>query len=556
LFEESTYKSKIQTTKHYMCKIILLTTCAGLMACSATIANAVPVTFQVNMDYQISQSAFNPSTGSVEARGPVTGWGPGLLLTNVPGTTLYQNTVEYTGSAGSRNEYKFWHNGSGTGSVWESDPNRYFILSDSAQTVSRYFEDTWAGGPPIPVTFQVNMGVRMANGTFDPSIHQVEVRGAFQGWTGGSTLTNSPANTNIFTGTFDITTVPPGSFIKYKFYANGWESGADRLAFMPNSAAALPVVYFNNETPTAIPVTFQVDMSFAPGFDPDTDTVEARGTFQTPNTWSSGFTLTNAPGSFIYSGTTNVPHLPGTVEEYKFTFVDPAFNVSWESIGNRSFILADTAQVLPLAMFNDFSNTNDVLQVDTYVTFSVDMSSATNTSLHNREIPFDPATMSVFINGDFLNWWDWNSPPAQYQMIETYPGSLIYTNTILVPRGYLVALTYKYAADTYMVDGNSNTDTEAPFGQNHVRYVRTVGGTTVLPMDTFGVMEVEPLVGSVSISEPSGGFVTISWRGRPGVHLETSSDLATWSEVPGTYGESSVQLPVSSGARYYRLVKP
>jgi hypothetical protein len=508
------------------------------------------------MDYQISQSAFNPATGSVEARGPVTGWGPGLVLTNVPGTSLYQNTVEHPGTAGSIQSYKFWHNGSGTGSNWESDENRYFYLSDSAQTVSRYFNDVWAGGPPIPVTFQVNMGVRLANGTFDPAIHEIGVRGSFQGWSSGSSLTVSPTDTNIFIGTFDITTVPPGNFIQYKFYANGWESRANRLAIVPQSAGTLPIVFFNDETPNAIPVTFQVDMSFAPGFNPDTDTVEARGTFQSPNTWSGGFTLTNAPGSYIYSGTTNVAHLPGTAEQYKFVFVDSTFNTQWESIDNRSFVLADSAQVLPVVMFNNFSNTNDVLQVDTYVTFSVDMSGATTKSLENRTIPFDPQTMSVFINGDFLGWWGWNSPPAQYQLIEAAPGSLIYTNTILVRRGSLVALTYKYGVDTYMVDANSNSDTEAGFGQNHVRYVRTVGGTTVLPTDTFGVMEVEPLVGSVSVSQPSGGYVTISWRGRPGVHLESSTDLVTWTEVPNTTGVDSIQVPVSAGPGYYRLVKP
>jgi len=531
--------------------------CAGLCACSAFTVAAVPVTFQVNMDYQISQTNFTPASGRVEVRGPEMGWGPGLQLTNIPSTTLYQNTLEYTGTPGTTYSYKFWNNGSGSSDNWESDANRPFSLSSSAQTISRYFNDLWAGGPPIAVTFQLNMGIRLANGSFNPATQEIGVRGAFQGWTTGWLLTQSPGDTNIFIGTFGITNVPPGSLLQYKFFAGDWESRENRFTEMPGSATTLPVVYFNDEIPTSIPVTFQVDMTYAAGFNPATDTVEARGTFQSLHTWSTGFTLTNAPDSLIYSGTTNVAHLSGTQEQYKFAFVDSSLQTHWESDPNRTFTLATSAQVLPVDRFNRLSNTNDFIAEDTLVTFSVDMSSATNHNLAGRTFPFDPAkNMPVYINGDFLAWWDWNSPPGKYELKETYPGSLIYTNTVLAPRGSLVALTYKYGVDTYNVDANSSSDTEAGFGQNHVRYIRTLGGTTVFPTDTFGLMEVEPIVGSLSIGKPVGGYVSISWRGRPGVHLEASPDFTGWTEVPNTYGASSANISVGTTPAYYRLVKP
>jgi hypothetical protein len=208
--------------------------------------------------------------------------------------------------------------------------------------------------------------------------------------------------------------------------------------------------------------------------------------------------------------------------------------------------------------FNNLGgNTNDTLPEDTLVMFSVDMARATNHVLADRTIMFDPAlNMPVYVNGDFLGWWDWNSPPAQYELKETSPGSLIYTNTVLLKKGNLVKLTYKYGVDTYSVDGNSKSDTEAGFGQNHIRYVRTIGGTTILPTDTFGVMESEPEVGALSIGTPAGGKINISWRSRPGVHLESSPDFKTWAEVPYSYGLSNIDVSIGTTPAFYRLVKP
>jgi hypothetical protein len=98
-------------------------------------------------------------------------------------------------------------------------------------------------------------------------------------------------------------------------------------------------------------------------------------------------------------------------------------------------------------------------------------------------------------------------------------------------------------------------DNEAGYAVNHVRYIRSTSGTYVAPLDIFGDMVVEDVIGTLSMTPPSGGHVTLTWNGRPGVNLQTSTDLVTWNDVAGTLAASSASLPAGSGPQFYRLVK-
>ena len=77
-----------------------------------------------------------------------------------------------------------------------------------------------------------------------------------------------------------------------------------------------------------------------------------------------------------------------------------------------------------------------------------------------------------------------------------------------------------------------------------------------MPVDTFGTMTVEPVVSTLSISAPSGGQVTLTWNGRPGVRLQSASAVtdAAWSDVPETDGQSSKVLTVGANNQFFRLV--
>lgn len=108
-----------------------------------------------------------------------------------------------------------------------------------------------------PVTFQVDMSVQMGLGSFNPAAGDyVSVAGDLNNWsTSASVLTNGPPNTNIYTGTFNLTNAP-GTTINYKFIMGGaWEhngvgpGGAQNRRFtLASTPQTLPVVYFDNLT--------------------------------------------------------------------------------------------------------------------------------------------------------------------------------------------------------------------------------------------------------------------------------------------------------------------
>jgi hypothetical protein len=554
---------------------------AGLLLCTAIGASAVPVKFQVNMTYQISQGNFTPGN-RVAARGGFNDWGTFDLVND--GTGVYTNTAEVAGSAGSTFDYKFWHNGDGTKDQWE-DPNfnnRSFTLAAAAQTLPlAYFLNQWAGSPPVAVTFQVDMTAQVANHKFKPDTDVVECRGAFQTnvWSGGFWLTNDVAayNTNLYTGTYVTTNYPPGVNVEYKYFiatnrdenVNGWEAVNNRTFLELPTTTLVPMVYFSDEYPYTIPVAFQVDMSvqlFAGQFNPASgDQVEVQGDF---NSWSNGFTLTNTPATpNLYSGTYDIARLPTTLENYKFA-ISNSTGIHYEALlnkppyQNRQFVMPSTGQVLPVVYYSDVTF-NDVLPVDTLVTFSVSMTNAQSYPGYTPATTFEKTSMNVVVNGNWVGWWTWaNGVPSQALVLTNSQtsGDWIYSQTVLVPKGSLVDLVYKYGID----DGANSPNNEAPDGSDRVRYIRQTGSYT-LPLDTFGTQTVETSFGELSVGAPSAGHVPVSWLGRPGVFLQiatvlnnagawvTHAESAAYGSPSGMY---STNYPTSTGPTFFRLVKP
>src|SRR6185503_2722471 len=179
---------------------------------SALCANAVPVTFQVNMSVQTTVGNFDPALHAIEVHGSFDGWAGGAVLSASPEAGVYSADVEVGGAAGTAVQYKFVINQSGT-QVWEVDgvgpagaQNRSFNLENSAQTLPVVFFNNQSTPPGVvAVTFQINMGVQKSLGNFDPALHTVEVHGAFDGWGPGVSLTVSPTDVNLYQGTANIT---------------------------------------------------------------------------------------------------------------------------------------------------------------------------------------------------------------------------------------------------------------------------------------------------------------------------------------------------------------
>jgi hypothetical protein len=365
---------KLVNRRHRM-KLITATklgTWAGLFLGSALMVRAVPVTFQVNMEIQTGLGTFVPGSHTVELHGSFDGWGPGITLSASPeNANVYQEIVDLTGAPGSEVQYKYVINQAGT-LVWENDglgpggaQNRAVTVPAAEQTLPVvYFNNQSTPPGTVPVTFRVNMGIQEQLGNFDPAMHTVEARGSFDNWGAGIMLSANPTNAALYEGTAVITG-SAGTVIEHKYVINqagtlvyegnvgpGGPFG-NRTFVLASSDQTLPIVYFNNLTnnPGAgIPVTFRVNMGvqIARGnFDPTAGTVTLAGPF---NNWStSATTLTNSPTETnVWLGTVNITTAsPGGSVPFKFLM-----NGTWETGDDRTFILASSAQTLPIEYFD------------------------------------------------------------------------------------------------------------------------------------------------------------------------------------------------------------
>ncbi len=215
------------------------------------------------------------------------------------------------------------------------------------------------------VTFKVNLKVQAKIKKFDPTKDTIVVRGDFNGWGGNGAKLTSPSNDSIYTGTFDVGTVPKR--VTYKFVIAGsdgssnWEidfadgKHKDRTDTIPSSPWTLPVVWFNGDSvsqPQDNFMTFRVDMRApmkAATFNKATDSVVVRGDF---NGWFGNTVVcADADNDSIYTVTHNV----GTVNRMEFKFVihkstgdtwgDGTGNIVWTKF-------TGTPQTLPIIKWN------------------------------------------------------------------------------------------------------------------------------------------------------------------------------------------------------------
>jgi len=249
--------------------------------------------------------------------------------------------------------------------------------------------------------------------------------------------------------------------------------------------------------------------------------------------------------------------------------------------------------------FNDIS-TNDVLTIPTAVQFTVDMTGAVGTDGH----AFVPGNDDLYINGMFVfppsepvagvdpagvqhDWYAWSGgvpvlEPVGFRMMQV-GSSEIYTNIVMVPAGTPVGLSYQYGIDIDAASGGPAED-EAPAGANHFRVVRSQQfNPYVMATDTFTSTPYEepffsdgnicgygsPAGGNLTVGTPVAGKVPVSWLGRPGAQLQSTTILTgPWTNNPltdgynwtagfgSTNGFVSVTNWPASGNTFFRVVKP
>jgi hypothetical protein len=498
------------------------------------------------------------------------------------------------------------------------------------------------------VKFQVDMSEQIELGAFHPgSGDTVVVFGSFQGWNatagGNCILTNDPTilvtnnnlippvvTSNVYVTTIAVTMnalrplASPNCAEEYKYiiepeynydspqYPNDDPDSGNR--FFTEGNQTLPLVSFSDEPyyPPAN-VTLNVDMSGVIKYDPNyvPNSVTVWGTF---NGWAGGIPMTSnpAPNTNIFSSAAiTMPEGVANIIQVRYTNSVVAANnptAPWvydyvnDSVYNnnarRTVTLPHTTTALttnvPGFYFLDLA-LDDYLPQATPVLFSVDMNNAVATNGYM----FNPSSDSVYINGMFANggattypqtWYAWSgginpvSAPPGYQMIRE-GSTTIYTNTVIIPAGTPVALSYQYGMDPGSFNGGPLED-EAPSGANHFRVVRsTAVNPYTMPADTFTNQPYQESLfapgniyegmgtlagGNLTVGTPVAGAIPVSWLGRPGAHLQSATSVSgPWTDIWATDGTnwtsgvnttnglmSVTNRPSASGTTFFRLVKP
>lgn len=542
----------------------------GFLSLTTALLAAEPVTFQVNLGVKAAEGAFDPAVDTVEVRGTFNNWSTGSSpLEDPDGDLVYSGTFDLdTALVGQTVSYKFVYVKAGA-DAWESDPNRTFVLQAGGQSlpVDPFDRDAEISAE-VPVTFRVNLGVKIQEGVFNPETDRLEVRGSFNNWSGGWELSDENRD-RIYDGTFPILGSAGQSF-PYKFVSLtstvNWESDPNRSFVLQSTAQSLDPVYFDRDDTVSIPVDaeiiFQVDLGVriaAGKFDKNRDEVWVRGSRMGWGNPPDGVQLAEDPASpGLYRGAYRPGQDPafmtGDRIEYKHTIWNTeAVTVTWESGDNKIVSLDGTEpevggfrqKVIPVVFFDGITPA-DVFTQDTAVTFQVNMANASRLD----GTRFDPANEGVWLNGSFAGWWSWGTLPDEYRLADdgtgadVKAGDLIYTLTRTFKAGDARNFEYKY--------GIESLDNEASVGRNHVARI-TGQGNVALPSDVFGAF---PVTLSVQVAS-TRDKLTITWPGAPGLKLQKSPGLPApaWQDVPNTDGQSSVEVPIEAGNAFYRGIQ-
>jgi len=474
-------------------------------------------------------------------------------------------------------------------SLWPPNNNLVFLY-DSTGSATIHF---WPGTPGdgwLPFSNRV--------GYDDPDNGLGwGMAGGFDSWDGTQTILASLGN-GVYSNSITVTTAastdnefkwqsPAGSWSQIYFGSDFDNNGNNGVFTTTTSPQTLPAVL---DLPngrwlvgTAVPtpptnyITFQLDMSaqvllgnFTNGF--AGNSVAVAGDFLD---WGTGHQLTNATilnpadtRTNLYIGTFPwQTFLPATTHwKFRVNNLDGGYEQPASTAGgNRTLVVTSANQVLPVISYDDLS-VSDLVQQNTLVTFSIYCPDQT---LGAGGVTFTKGSDTIWVSGAWLGWptWGYNALPANQQMFESATPD-VYTNSLVVPRGSSIAVTYKYSFDGLDNENGSNT--------NHIRYIRTYATTYAFPQDVWswtvlqpgngnpypnpGIAStniVEPSFGNLAIGAPSGGNIPITWLGRPGVVLQNSSSLSggSWNNNSATDGTQATNWPNAGGNQFFRLIK-
>jgi uncharacterized protein (DUF2147 family) len=250
--------------------------------------NLQPVTFSVDMSFQITLGNFIVGTDFLDVAGTLNGWGGGDVLTDDDSDGIYTGTF---GVEPGVMEYKYRINGSWDTS--ESLPaNRMYTVVEGENIIPTvwYSDQEPVSTVNVEVYIQVDMTVQLLNGNFDPSNGDlIVIRGSHENygnWGGAIAMALDPEQTNVYTHLSSFDNVPVGSGYEYKFVIltggdenaaiwegspnRTWVATGDEVDTDENGYGEIlqDVAYFADVTPDDIitqdvTVTWNVDISSA-----------------------------------------------------------------------------------------------------------------------------------------------------------------------------------------------------------------------------------------------------------------------------------------------------
>lgn len=345
------------------------------------------------------------------------------------------------------------------------------------------------------VTFSVDMGTNIANGTFDPTADTAAVAGSFNNWSQLELV--EEGSTTVYTNTVNDTSDANGGVLGYKFYTSntsGGETTADfnnRAAVLPTASGAsliLPTPFYGDDgAPITNAVTFQVDMSQQiniGAFTIGSSTLTVNGNFNGWSgqalTWTPSILVTNQYGlvtSNVYTGTFSISASPNAAMDYKYVE-----NNNYEGTpkvpdggNNRFFTMPATAETIPTVFFNDapYAPVSQVI-------FSVDMSAQL---YYGNWTPSD-GVFCAGINGD------WNNDTVN--TMTNNPGASntnIYYATYTLGEGSTSQYKFTY-------NGTSGTVYESPSstGGNNRSYTVPDATNVDVPTAYFSDLSIDDLL--------------------------------------------------------------
>ncbi|MDP2236493.1 MAG: T9SS type A sorting domain-containing protein [Bacteroidales bacterium] len=367
-------------------------------------------------------------------------------------------------------------------------------------------------------TFEVtfNLDMSAASG-FNPASDIVYLTGTMFGWAMPGTQPENQTMSRVGSSMIWIKTVSVSAGMnEYKYFLNnGWSGGE-----WPGDPNRIFEVYQNttlNDTwsvyGSEYAVTFNVDMSNAVNFNPDSDIVYVTGSmtgWSEPGTELEIQTMSRVGSSMIWSKTMNI--LQGMIH-YKY-FINAGWDgAEWLSGTDRQYnITGETV----------LDDTWGVLENMHTITFNVDMTLA---------LDFNPLEDTVFLTGSMFGWAE-PGTQLENQMMTRVGNTMVWTKSMMLIAGFY---EYKYFLNFGWLGGEWMGAPNRIFMVNQEMTIENYFGL----FDNFYTITFNVDMTSATGFNPSNDFVYMT------------GSMFDWAE-PGLYPDDQALIRVGNSMIWSR----